>query len=147
MPIARILTKYWSPCPAIPILTTDGPLSRDRGNRNRNQGDPRDVAELRRPARAGCDVPGASEQRVEKPDDRGAVRWQNRGRFFAPRGIHADVLVDAPAPLQRARAGVLRERSRLDRLRLGQRRVRDERMGEGPGGRKRYPRARRQRRV
>ena len=45
--------------------------------------------------------------------------------------VHPDLLVDPPAALQRARAGVPRQRRRRDRLRLGQRPVRDERMGKG----------------
>ena len=65
-----------------------------------------------------------------------SLRRQDRRRLLAARRLHADLLVDAPAALQRARAGVLRERRRFDRLRVGQRRVRDERMGEGPGMRR-----------
>ena len=72
---------------------------------------------------------------MEERDHRRPLRRQDRRRLLAARRVHADLLVDAPAALQRARAGVLRQRRRRDRLRLGQRHVRDERVGAGPGGR------------
>ena len=72
---------------------------------------------------------------MEERDHRRALHGQDRGRVRAARRLHADLLVDPPAALQRARAGVLRQRRRRDRLRVGQRRLRDERMGEGPGRR------------
>ena len=53
--------------------------------------------------------------------------------FSLPGRVHPDLFVYAPAALQRAGAGVLRQRRRLDPVRVGQRHVRDERVGQGPG--------------
>src|SRR5258706_1844614 len=68
-----------------------------------------------------------------------SLRRQDGCRLFAAGSIHADLLVDASAALQRIGAGILRQRRRLDSLRLGQRHVRDERMGEGPGSAEHRP--------
>jgi glutaredoxin len=67
--------------------------------------------------------------------------------FSAARRVHADLLVDAPAALQRARSGVQGARHRPDRVRLCQRSVRDGGVGQGPRCRERAAPSRRQRRV
>ena len=84
---------------------------------------------------------------MEKCEQRCAVQGQDRGGVLAPGRLHPDLFVYAPAALQRAGAGVLRQRRRLDSVRVGQRHVRDERVGQGPGIQQHRPDPGRQRRV
>ena len=57
------------------------------------------------------------------------LRQPERRRVLAARRLHADLLVDAPAALQRALAGVQGAGDRRDRLPLGQRPLRDGGLG------------------
>ena len=92
-------------------------------------------------------VPPAPQRRMGDGDQRRHLRRQERRRVLAARRVHADLLVHAPAALQRTGAGVPRPGHRRDRLHLGQRPVRDGGVGQGPGSGERLPAARRQRRV
>src|SRR6185312_5292675 len=58
-----------------------------------------------------------------------ALQGQDRGRVFAAGRVHPDLLIHPRAALQRARAGVLRQRRGPHRVHFGERRLRHERMG------------------
>ena len=92
------------------------------------------------PVREGQNVPRGQlphppQRRVGDRHHRRDLRQPERRRVLAARRLHADLLVDAPAALQRALAGVQGAGHRRDRLPLGQRPVRDG--GLGPATRKR----------
>src|SRR3972149_1311135 len=55
-------------------------------------------------------VPHPGRQRLEERDDRRYFQGQDRGGLLPARRVHADLLFDPPAALQRARARVLRQR-------------------------------------
>ena len=75
------------------------------------------LPEPRRADRARRELSHPPQRRMGDRDHRGAVQGQERDRVLAARRLHADLLVDAPAALQRAGTGVSRARHRLDHLR------------------------------
>ena len=104
-------------------------------------------AQARRRPRSAGDVPRAPQRAVAHRHDRRAVRRQAGDRVRAARRVHADLLVDPLAALQRAGAGVQAQGHRRDRLHRGQRPVRDGGLGARRGGRQPAAAARRQWRV
>ncbi len=104
------------------------------------------------PNREGQRVPAGhlshpSRQPVGRRDHRPDLRRTHRRRVRPARRLHPDVLDHPPAPLQRARAHVLEAGRRRDRVPVGERRLRDGRMAEGPGRAQRHVHPGRQRRI
>ncbi|KAG1239470.1 hypothetical protein G6F68_018605 [Rhizopus microsporus] len=87
------------------------------------------------------------QNREGQRHDRRSVQEQDGCRLLASRRFHADLLVDPPAALQRTGPRVLQRRRGQHRLRVGQRHLRHERMGQGPGIGQYHAAARRQRRL
>src|SRR3954468_23364176 len=88
-----------------------------------------ELAHASEPRRTSCtagDVPHAyRERRLEERHDRRHIQGQDRSRVLLAGRLHADLLLHARPEVQRARAGVLRQRRGPCGVYLSERCVRD----------------------